>query len=102
MVRDRLNHWLTLGANIGVLAGIIFLALEIQQNTAATHSSTVQSITDNSTAGLRVASDAARGDLTVPDDDPIVIVDIAEPASTCVCSVMAISSENRRGPNCHT
>ena len=63
MVRDRLNHWLTLGANIGVLAGIIFLALEIQQNTAATHSSTVQSVTDNSTAGLReyaANSDLAR------------------------------------------
>jgi hypothetical protein len=50
---DRLNRWLTLGDNIGVLAGIVFLALEIQQNTAATHSSTVQSITDNSAAALR-------------------------------------------------
>jgi hypothetical protein len=32
MDTDRLNTWLTLGANIGVLAGIIFLGLEIQQN----------------------------------------------------------------------
>ena len=31
-----LNHWLTLVANIGVLAGILFLAFEIQQNTLAT------------------------------------------------------------------
>jgi hypothetical protein len=31
-----LNHWLTLAANIGVMAGIIFLAYEIQQNTLAT------------------------------------------------------------------
>jgi len=53
MELDRLNRWLTLAANIGVLAGIFILVLEIQQNTAATHSSTVQSITDNSTAGLR-------------------------------------------------
>jgi len=30
---DRLNRWITLGANIGVLAGIIFLGLEIRQNT---------------------------------------------------------------------
>ena len=29
---EKLNRWLTLGANVGVLAGIIFLALEIQQN----------------------------------------------------------------------
>lgn len=32
MNSDKLNHWLTLGANIGVLAGIVFLALEIRQN----------------------------------------------------------------------
>jgi len=30
---DRLNQWLTLLANIGVLVGIVFLAVEIQQNT---------------------------------------------------------------------
>ena len=30
---DRLNQWLTLAANVGVLAGIFFLAFEIQQNT---------------------------------------------------------------------
>ena len=32
MDSDRLNRWLTLGANIGVLVGIIFLAIEIGQN----------------------------------------------------------------------
>ena len=30
---DRLNQWLSLAANIGVIAGIIFLGVEIQQNT---------------------------------------------------------------------
>jgi hypothetical protein len=30
---NRLNQWLTLVANIGVIGGIVFLALEIQQNT---------------------------------------------------------------------
>ena len=33
---DSTNRWLTLVANIGVLAGIIFLAYELQQNTVAT------------------------------------------------------------------
>lgn len=28
----ELNDWLSLGANIGVLAGIVFLAVELQQN----------------------------------------------------------------------
>jgi hypothetical protein len=32
MDSDRLNRWLSLGANIGVLVGIIFLAVEIRQN----------------------------------------------------------------------
>ena len=30
-VLDRLNRWLTLVANVGVVAGIVFLGLEIQQ-----------------------------------------------------------------------
>ena len=32
---DSVNRWLTLGANLGVLAGIVFLGLEIQQNSVA-------------------------------------------------------------------
>ena len=30
---DKLNKWLTLAANLGVIAGIIFLGIEISQNT---------------------------------------------------------------------
>lgn len=33
---DLANKWLTLIANIGVLAGIVFLAFELQHNTVAT------------------------------------------------------------------
>ncbi len=33
MDSEKLNRWLTLGANFGVLVGIIFLAIEIRQNT---------------------------------------------------------------------
>ena len=29
---DKLNRWLMLAANIGVIAGILFLAVELQQN----------------------------------------------------------------------
>lgn len=32
MDTDRLNSWLTLGANVGVLVGLFILVLEIQQN----------------------------------------------------------------------
>jgi hypothetical protein len=43
-VMDKLNKWLTLLANIGVLFGIGFLAYEIRQNTVATHAQTRESI----------------------------------------------------------
>ena len=32
MDSDRLNRWLTLGANVGVLIGIILLVIELDQN----------------------------------------------------------------------
>ena len=33
METDRVNRWLTLGANVGVIAGLILLAAEIKQST---------------------------------------------------------------------
>lgn len=32
---DRLNNWLTLFANLGVIAGLVFVGFEIRQNTLA-------------------------------------------------------------------
>ena len=32
MDKDRLNRWLTLGANLGVLVGIVLLIVELDQN----------------------------------------------------------------------
>jgi len=40
---NRLNRWLTLGANIGVLIGIAFVAIEIRQNTEMTRAQITQS-----------------------------------------------------------
>ncbi len=39
---DRLNQWLILVANLGVLAGIIFLSVEIRQNTLAIKGTAIQ------------------------------------------------------------
>ncbi len=39
---DKLNRWLTLGANIGVIAGLIFLALEIRHAQMAMQSQAFQ------------------------------------------------------------
>jgi len=43
MKSERLERWISLGANIGVLAGIVFLAIEIQQNTETTRAQMIQS-----------------------------------------------------------
>lgn len=37
---EKLNAWLTLGANIGVLVGIVFLAVEVRQNSQTTIAAT--------------------------------------------------------------
>jgi len=43
---DKLNKWLTLVANIAILGGLVFLVLEIQQNTNAVRSAAVQEATN--------------------------------------------------------
>jgi len=40
---DRLNRWLTLAANLGVLAGIFLLVIELQQNTESAELQAAQS-----------------------------------------------------------
>ena len=40
MDSDKLNKWLTLAANVGVIAGIVFLAIEIRQNSDAVRAQT--------------------------------------------------------------
>ncbi len=46
MKLSNINEWLTLVANLGVLAGIAFLAIEIQQNTNMTRAQTRDSLTE--------------------------------------------------------
>jgi hypothetical protein len=43
MDSDRLNRWMTLAANLGVLAGIFLLLVELQQNTESTELQAAQS-----------------------------------------------------------
>jgi hypothetical protein len=63
MKTSVLNEWLSLAANLGVIAGIVFLGVEIQQNTAVTRSAAAQEISNVSVEFfMRVAenSDLAR------------------------------------------
>jgi len=43
MDSDRLNRWMTLAANLGVLAGIFLLLVELQQNTESAELQAAQS-----------------------------------------------------------
>jgi hypothetical protein len=43
MDTEKFSRWLTLGANLAVLASIVFLAIEIQQNTEMTRAEITQS-----------------------------------------------------------
>jgi hypothetical protein len=40
------NKWLTLTANVGVLVGLIFLAVEVRHAGNATELQTIESVTD--------------------------------------------------------
>ena len=41
---EKANSWIAVTANLGVIASIVFLAIEIQQNTIASSATTVQEI----------------------------------------------------------
>jgi len=43
---DKLNQWLTLIANVGVLAGVLFLAIEVRHSSVAITAQTQDSIAD--------------------------------------------------------
>jgi hypothetical protein len=43
---EKLNHWLMLAANIGVIGGIVFLAYEIRQNTSQMRTESSYAITE--------------------------------------------------------
>ena len=43
---SKLNQWLTLVANLSVVAGILFLAVELRQNTAAIRAQTRDALTE--------------------------------------------------------
>ena len=45
--RQRLNSWITLLANLGVLGGLVFVGLEIQQNTSQLRADASQAITES-------------------------------------------------------
>ena len=54
---EKLNQWGMIAANLGVLASIIFLGIEIQQNTTMTRSQTRDAMTDKQMVFYQSAMD---------------------------------------------
>ncbi|MDH4021347.1 MAG: hypothetical protein OEU84_17275 [Xanthomonadales bacterium] len=50
MDSNRISHWLSIGANLAVLASIVFLALEIRQNTEMTRAQIILGRSQNNLA----------------------------------------------------
>ena len=63
MDRERLNRWLTLLANLGVLGGLVFVGLEIRQNTRQLRADASYSITES----VNLINEGVYGDPTLAD-----------------------------------
>ena len=50
MDSEKTNRWLTLGANVGVLVGVILILIELRQNADLMRAQMIQSRTDNISA----------------------------------------------------
>ena len=58
MNTERINTWLGLGANIGVIVSLLFLAFEINQSTRATEAAASDSVVDGfNTLNMSVIAD---------------------------------------------
>jgi len=72
MTTERVNTWLSLGANIGVIVSLLFLAFEINQSTKSTAAAASDSVVDGfNTLNLAVISD--------PQFAKVFIVGLYEP-----------------------
>ena len=79
MDADRVNRWLTLGANIGTLIGLILVGFEIKQNSTLVRAQVVDSnFSDQQTWALsQVGEDSATvWAKSVEDPGSITLTDI--------------------------
>jgi len=79
MDTDRLNRWMTLGANLGVLVGVFLLLVELRLNTESTELQAAQSY-------LAISHEL---DFRLVDDPSLIALLLKSPAekfSECVAS----------------
>ena len=72
---DKLNQWLTLIANLGVLIGIVFLAYEIRQNTDALHAQTREAVLAATQTELQAVREDPNLVLSIIKEEPLSVVE---------------------------
>lgn len=75
---DRLNDWISVLANLGVVVGIVFLVVEIRQNTEALRAETHLAMFQGAQQELFVTIDHPRMVTIAADpDEPVTFEDLA-------------------------
>lgn len=72
MKLDKLNSWLTLTANLGVIASMLFIGLEIRQNTIQAQAAAYQAI-GSSGSEWHLALDDRRNRLFTEANYPVAL-----------------------------
>lgn len=84
MDMDRLNRWITLGANVGILIGLILVVYEIRQNSALVRAQ-ISAVAFSDQKALAIAK--------MGDNYPQVLArSIKEPASLTLDDVVVLQS----------
>jgi len=65
MNTEKLNRWLALGANVGVLIGLILLVYEVRQNSALMQA---QISMERTNTNMQILADFANGGDLIPID----------------------------------
>ncbi len=79
MDRERLNSWLTLLANLGVLAGLVFVGFEIRQNTSQLRTDALHSITASvNEMNAGIYADSTLADLVLRGEQDLDALDAIE------------------------
>jgi len=74
---DRLNRWITLAANVGVLVGIFLLVIELRQNTESAELQAAQSYVSLShQLDFRIVDDPSLIDLFLTPPDEMTAEDL--------------------------
>ena len=87
MDTNRLNQWLTLGANVGVLVGIILILIELDQNSDLMRAQIAQTRADN-----QIASQEAR---MHSDYWPAIVAKIWDGNNTNYSLIVELSPEEQ-------